>query len=112
MKLTKLITNSALTCIALLAFGCGGSDDDGGLDNCSNNAWTQIVANEASLYSDALFAYQSDPSPANCDNVKSAALDYLEALRDILDCVPTTNRAEVNDAIDEAQEEVNAEDCN
>ena len=111
MKLSKSITNIALTCTALLAFGCGGSDDDG-LGNCSESAWTQIVANEAALYSDPLFAYQNDPSAANCDNVKSAAVNYLEALRDILDCVPTTNRAEINDAIDDAQEEVNSEDCN
>lgn len=106
---TKLFTNCCVALMAFFALGCG--SDDSGINNCSNNAWTEIFANEAAAYSNALIAFQNNPSEANCSNVKSTAVDYLEALRDALDCVPTANRAELNDIIDEAQAEVNDEDC-
>ena len=95
--------------MAFFAFGCG--SDDSGINDWTNNAWAQIFTDEATAYGNALKAYQNNPSPENCASIKSAAIDYLEALRDALDCVPTADRAEVDQAINEAQAEVNQEDC-
>lgn len=109
---TSTTNFSCSLCIAFMAFfafGCG--SDDSGINDCTNNAWAQIFTDEATAYGNALTAYQNNPTPENCGNIKSAAIEYLEALRDALDCVPTANRAEVDQAINEAQAEVNQEDC-
>ena len=106
---SNLVIKCYMMLMIIVTMSCGSDDAD--IDNCANNAWVDIFSNEAQAYSNALLAYQDNPTAGNCNNVKSAAVNYLEALRDALDCVPTANRAEVNEAINEAQDEVNSEDC-
>lgn len=105
---TKLAIKISSVIILLITISCG---KDSPLKNDCNNVWTQEVANELSAYSSALQAYSSDPTASNCSNVKSAAKNYLDSLRDVLDCVPTASRTQINQAINEAKAEVDDEAC-
>ncbi len=91
---------------------CSGDDgDDLAANDCANTAWTQLVSDEATAYTNALLAYNENPTEENCNTVKTFANAYLEALRDIADCIPQTSQTEVNQAIDEAKEDVDNDLC-
>ncbi|MAU15092.1 MAG: hypothetical protein CMH46_06075 [Muricauda sp.] len=103
-------------CIAItssLLVSCSGDDseDDISSVDCQAGTWTEWIQSELTDYSNALNAYAEDPSDQNCSAFKTAAFDYLEALRDIADCVPTANKAAIDQAIDEAESEVANESC-
>lgn len=109
----KLVASCYLGTAFLIMLGCSGDDsedDISGID-CQAGTWTEWVENEFTNYYNALNAYGTDPSDINCAAVKTAALDYLEALREIADCVPTANKAAIDQAIDEAEVEVANETC-
>lgn len=105
---TKLTTKISIIIILLITVSCG---KDSPLNNNCNSVWTLEVSNELNAYSSALQAYSSDPTASNCSNVKSAAKNYLDSLRDVLDCVPNASQAQINQAINEAKAEVDDEAC-
>lgn len=107
---TKLLVKINVIITLFLIISCG---KDSPLDNNCANAlqWANEVSNELSAYSSALQAYSSDPTASNCTSVKNAAKNYLDALRDVLDCVPTASQAQINEAINEAKAEVDDEAC-
>lgn len=108
--------NKYLGMVAILALfvttiNCSKNDPLGLLDSRCETAWTEQVGNELDAYSNAVNTYSSDPTEANCNSVKSAAQAYFDALGGALECVPTTNRASINMAINEAKAEVDREGC-
>jgi len=67
----SLLTGSLLLALVLVT-GCKKSEEETIQDNCTT------ASQKASAYSAALQAYSSAPTKANCDKVKSTALDYIE----------------------------------
>lgn len=118
MKTQKHMTRSntllitlLITCIGLTS--CGGSDDDGGdFNNTDCNNWSEQYLAQANAYSTASNAYATDPTLANCQNYKTAGLNFIEALEGVVDCVPNANKQGFLDDIDQYKEQINATDCN
>ncbi|MCK0159983.1 hypothetical protein [Allomuricauda sp. F6463D] len=110
----QLFKTCCLAITFLITISCSSDDSEDDISglNCQAGTWTEWVANELNNYYNAVNAYAADPSNLNCATVKSAANDYLEGLRDIVDCVPTANKAAIEQAIDEAEVEVANESCN
>lgn len=97
--------------IALAAFclSCSGDDSDGGLDGtgCVNNFnWINDVSDEAAALATAGAAYGQNQTAANCTAYQDAALEYLNALEDALDCVSGAERSELEASIAEARTDV------
>ncbi|MCK0159987.1 DUF1320 domain-containing protein [Allomuricauda sp. F6463D] len=97
----------------LITISCSSDDSENDISgvNCQEGTWNEWIENEFNAYYSALSAYSQDPTPSNCAAVESTAYDYLEALRDIADCVPTVNQAEINQAIDDAEKEIDTYVC-
>lgn len=94
------------------ALSCSKSNPLNPLGACANGAvWTEVVSNELNAYNQALQAYSEAPTAENCATVKASAKNYFDALGDVLECVPTTSRAQINQAIEEAKDEVDKEGC-
>ncbi|MDP5081299.1 MAG: hypothetical protein NWP87_01495 [Winogradskyella sp.] len=116
MKNQKHLTSPKIFLMTLsLSFmvltGCSKSDDDEDIDaTCTN--WSDQWLAQANAFSDASALYTSDPTLANCQNYKTAGLNYVEALESVLDCVPTVNSQEYINSLNEYRAEVNAIDCN
>ena len=99
---------------ALITFVTGCSEDSvlNPNGNCFGGKWAEQYAGELQTWSDASVAYSQDPTPANCAKYKTAAKSYLDALREIVDCVPTASKAEIDQSINEAKADVDKEGCN
>lgn len=95
----------------LLTFGCAKDSLLNPLGDCFGGNWAAQYADELQAYTNAINAYSEDQTPANCANFKTAAKNYLDALREVFDCVPTANKAEINQSINEAKAEVDREGC-
>ena len=110
----KMFRTCCLAIAFLITISCSSSDSEDELSgvNCQAGTWAEWIEGELNAYYNAINTYGADPSESNCNLVKSAAFNYLEALRDIVDCVPTANQAAINQAIDEAKLEVDSDACN
>ncbi len=99
---------------AMIAFTSGCSKDNplNPAGNCFDGKWAEQYAGELQTWSNATTAYSEDPTPANCTKYKTAAKNYLDALKQLADCVPTANKAEINKSINEAKADVDKEGCN
>ena len=79
-------------CVAFLfsslLISCGGDDDDGSsnVDCNSSLAVNQAISDEVDAISNAVSAFANDPSSSNCDALKAAYNEYIDALKDLLDC--------------------------
>ncbi len=104
-----------IACLAILIAFTMGCSKDSPLNpsgNCFGGNWAQQYSDELQAYSDAISAYNENPTAGNCTSYKNAAKNYLDALRDVYECVPTASRAEIDQAINEAKADVDSEDCN
>jgi len=97
----------------LLFTNCSGNDDGNEevSNNCFTGNWAQEVTQELTNWSTAIQAYSQDPSQENCANYKSTLSDYIDALDDIKECVPTISLIDFNNAIEESREELSNFDC-
>lgn len=95
----------------LLTYGCSKDNPLNPTGNCFGGNWAENYASELQTWSDAATAYSEDPTSANCDKYKTAAKNYLDALKEVADCVPTADRAELNKSINEAKADIDKEGC-
>jgi len=79
--------------------------------NCFDGNWAQQYSDELQAWTNAASTYNENPTTANCGKYKSAAKSYLDALREVADCVPTANKADINKEINEAKANVDKEGC-
>lgn len=96
----------AFVMLALLVlFSC--SKDDDGITPCSTN-WALEISSEITAISTAYSNYAMDQSEANCNALKDAYRQYIDALKPFGNCstLAGADRAEWQDAIDEAEEEL------
>lgn len=94
-----------------LTIGCSKDNPLNPTGNCFGGNWAGQYSDELQAYSNAISEYTENPTEGNCTNYKNAAKGYLDALRDVYDCVPTVSRAEIDQAINEAKAEVDEEGC-
>ncbi len=103
------------TLFAVGFLGACNNDDDGPGGGCGAAFnWAFEVESEITELSNAAIAYGTDPSAANCARYKDAYSDYIDALRDLDNCLGTLTAADrkaYNDALDEAEEELEDFQC-
>lgn len=78
---------------------------------CGTASWWTEVESELSAVSDAAVTYGTDPTSSNCEAYISAYQQYINALRDVDNCVAGVNRQEYNAALDEAEEALDDLEC-
>ena len=101
--------NFSLFLLLLLTLGLGacGNDDDGPSGPACNNTWTVEVQDELNDVTNAATAYSNDPSAANCNALKNAYNNYIDAIEDFEDCARLAgDLANWQAAIDNARAEV------
>lgn len=114
MKNQKHLTLSTIFLfISLITFigliGCSKSNDK--IDaNCNN--WSEQFLAQANAYSEAANVYAEDPTMANCGKLKTAGLNYIDALESVIDCVPAASSQAYRNDLNEYRAEVNSIDCN
>ena len=108
-KKTYLI--GCLTMALVTLVGCSKDNPLNPAGNCFGGNWAGQYADELQTWSNAATAYGENPTPANCDKYKAAAKGYLDALKEVVDCVPSASKAEYNKAINEAKADVDKEGC-
>jgi hypothetical protein len=77
-------------------------------DRCGT-AWSTQLSTQINAVTAAAQAYGTDPSAANCNALKTAYQNYLNALEPFTDCAAWTaqQKDDLQTAIDEAQQQVN-----
>ena len=93
---TSLLTGSLLLTLVFVT-GCKKSEEETIQNNCTT------ASEKAKAYSAAAQAYGSAPTKANCDKLKSTALDFIE----FASGCATYNQADVK----AARDQVNAVVC-
>ncbi len=110
----KVLVITALFATGFIA-ACNNDDDGGGGIGCGAAFnWALEVEGELTELSNAAVAYGTDPTPANCERYKDAYRDYIDALRDVDNCIAglaAADRKAYNDALDEAEEELEDFQC-
>ena len=91
----------------LVLFSC--SKDDDGITPCSAN-WAIELSSELTAIGTAFSNYSMDQSEANCNALKNAYQQYIDALRPFGKCstLSGADRAEWQKAIDEAEEDLDS----
>jgi len=77
-------------------------------DYCGSS-WASQVTTETNAVSAAAQTYAANPTTANCNALKTAYQNYLNALDPFVDCASWTTQqtTELQNAIDAAQQQVN-----
>lgn len=110
-KRIKLCLFATTAALLLFATSCSKDSPLNPNGNCFGGNWATQYADELEDWSDAAEAYAENPTPANCTAYKNAAKAYLDALENIYGCVPTVSRGQIDDAIEEAKDDVDNESC-
>jgi hypothetical protein len=107
----KHLTTSSLMLFLFLNVGCS-SGEDGDVAACSVQ-WSIELQDELNALSQAATAQAQNPGPTTCENFRSAAEDYLEALRPYGNCSALTgqNRLEWQNAVEDAEIQIQEIDC-
>lgn len=110
MKTSKILMSCA---IVFIGFTSCGKDDNGNVLNgeCFGGTWIQEISNEATAWATAGTEYSENATFANCQKYYSAGIDYLDALDRIKECVPATSLSDFDKSIEEAKEELAANNC-
>lgn len=105
-------------CIAALFsvgfIGACNNDDDGGGGGCGSFSWATEVESEFTALFETALAYGSDPTTANCERYKSAFRDYVDALDGLENCLgvlSAQDRQDYNEALKDAEDELNNLPC-
>jgi hypothetical protein len=77
-------------------------------DVACSTAWASELQNELTAISTAITVYSMDPSDANCNALKAAYQDYIDALRPYGNCPTLTgqSRTDWQNALNEAEESI------
>lgn len=86
MKTFKFSLFYSFAFLFVLSITSCGSDGPGDVDCTSSIAVNNAISDEVDGISVALQDYINDDSAANCDALKDAYQDYIDALKDLQDC--------------------------
>ncbi|MBJ2173978.1 hypothetical protein JBL43_07000 [Aureibaculum sp. A20] len=109
-KINKLLLITGILTLGFLISSCDPTDVLKLDNNCENN-WTTEVQDELTAYGNAISAYSTDPTPENCNDLKKAGNNYIDALKDVEKCVPTLNQADWKKALEESKAQINETSC-
>lgn len=108
MKVSKTLALVLFVAMATLP-ACNKDNDN---DPCGNNFnWGLELQAEATAISNAATAYAMDQTTQNCEDYRAAIQAYLDAAADLDGCVVASERAAYEQAIVDAQAELNALSC-
>ena len=97
----------SLVLSGFLFVSCGGDDDANTAANCATS-WTVEYSDVIADLEAATTVWATDPSQSNCDVLKDAYQDYINALEDWEDCANQVNvYAAWEAALDAAQLSLN-----
>lgn len=102
---------TVLASIILSISACSDDNPLNPLGACASGSWATEVTNESAALTTAAQAYTDDPTVANCNAYKTAGTNYLDALEDARGCVIGATQSAFNQAVNEAQAEIDALDC-
>lgn len=107
----KKITLAAAISAFMIVTSCS-KDGDGplGAAGCGY-VWSVRIADEILALSEAASAYSQDSSQVNCEAYKKAYQDYLDEAEDIKPCVPSDEKDDFQQGIDDARDELNDLPC-
>ena len=77
---------SLLIVTGIFITSCGGDDGPDGVDCNDSVSLSQLVLDEVEVLGIALSNFSTDPSPSNCDSLKSAYSVYINALKGLQGC--------------------------
>lgn len=95
----------------VLMLSCSGNSLE---ERCGAN-WNPSLELEEEITNlqNTTIAFTQDPTTENCEAYKEAYLDYIDGLRDWEDCyIHIGQQVEFNQALDNAQANVESLDCN
>lgn len=108
---TKTLLMGFVAVLMIVVTGCSKDNLLNPTGNCFGGNWAQEYNKELESWSVALKTYNENPTDANCTQFKNATKTYLDALNDFYDCVPTSRRAEFDQAIKEAKADLDKDSC-
>jgi len=86
---------------------CGSDGPD-----CDDEAALESFIDEATQdYLDAAQKFATDPSDANCKSVADSLNDLIDDANSIRDCVPSADRAEFDEFIQDSRDQINSLPC-
>ena len=80
---------SILLLSGFIMVSCGGDEVD-----CNNTNFVNEVNASITAYNNAVQAFSADPTSDNCEAIKDAASDYLDAVLQFEDCTGIDNYQE------------------
>ena len=88
--------------------GCGDDDENVNPSNCTSNTFAMEFQSEIDAISAATLTYGSDPTPANCEALKEAYLNYIDAVEAYEECARLANQlTEWQNAIEMSRDAIN-----
>lgn len=91
-----------------ISFSCSNETGVAPLGCGANFNYLNAVEGELNTLNNAIVAFSADQSEANCNSLKSAYRDYIDALKSVDECVPSSERAAWRQALDEAEANVDS----
>jgi hypothetical protein len=100
-------TYNLILCIALVTSGLFMSCKKSTAVTCGASNWSVYIQDEIASLSNAASAYGQDPSSTNCEKFKDAYRNYINALKDIDNCVTNVqDRNDFQEALEDAEAEL------
>jgi hypothetical protein len=111
--MTKISITRLLGVLIILSFVCLGSCKKEEKDVCGTNFYSALSA-QVTTMTNAAIAYGFTPTTANCSAYKSSLQAYVNALQPYSNCTvwTGTTKADWQEALNDAQAEINALTCN
>lgn len=97
-----------LTIVSALAITSCGND---GVDCDDQTALSNIASQAVTNYSNSLNTFSADPTKANCEAVIKATEQYIDDIDSIIDCVPSDQRGEFIEDLDELRDLLANAEC-
>jgi len=110
MKTVSLFTYRVLGFLIIVSFlGIGSCKKKAADPDFCATSWATQVSSQLNAVTAAAQVYATNPTTPNCNALKTAYQNYLNALDPFVDCATwsTQQKNELQDAIDEAQQQIN-----
>jgi hypothetical protein len=111
MKNVSLSTYRVLSFLIIVSFlGIGSCNKKAADPDICGTSWATQVSSQLNAVTTAAQVYATDPTTPNCNALKTAYQNYLNALEPFVDCASWSvqQKNELQNAIDDAQQQVSS----